>query len=64
MCVHSTVHVWRSEGNLMEFGLNSVVSLWESVLTFYHVGPGIELRSPDLVASTSTHWAILLAPTY
>lgn len=55
MCMHSIVHVWRSEDNLMEFGLNSVVSLQESVLTFYHVGPRIELGSPDLVASTFTH---------
>lgn len=35
-------------------------SLWEWVVSFYHVGPQVI----SLVASTSILWAILLAPRY
>ena len=45
MCLHMRIcilvlwYLWRSENNL-----------WESVLSFYHVGPRIELRSSDKAA--------------
>lgn len=37
-CPSATVHIWYSEDNL-----------WKSVLSFYHMGPGIKLRSSALV---------------
>jgi hypothetical protein len=37
--VHATARMCRSEENL-----------WESVFSFYHVGPRIELRSSDKAA--------------
>lgn len=33
----------------------------ESVVPFYHMGPGIEIKLLGLVASAFTHWAIWLA---
>lgn len=49
--MHSTVHVWRSEDDLVESALS---------LPFSQV-LGIEFRGPGLVARASTHWVILLA---
>lgn len=42
--VRGTVHVWRSEENLLEL-----------VLSFYHVGSGNQTQAISLVASTFTH---------
>ena len=42
VCVSVIVYMWKSE-----------CSLWESVLSFYHLGLGIEFRSLDVTSSIS-----------
>lgn len=42
-CVHAMVHVWKSEHNSLK-----------SVLSFDHVGAGIEPESPGLATSSFT----------
>ena len=49
--MYAKMHVQTSQGNMKE-----------SVLSFCHVAPGMDLRSLGLVASVFTHWATLPAP--
>lgn len=37
--------------------------LWEFILSFHDVGPGVKLQSSDLVASGCACWVILIALT-
>lgn len=37
-------------------------NLWESVLSFYHLGPRIKFSLSDWLANAFNHWATSLAP--
>lgn len=56
VCVYVSVCVHVPEFVSMSYGMVRVCraeeNLWESDLSFYHIGPGDQLRSSDLVAGS------------